>query len=311
MGCIEDAIRLSWVSGLHKLTGKPPASLKDWIAKKNYAVSSVSAQGFRISPFSHPEIIQAIGYDINRMAVASFESVAHAKVMDDLPRSLAWVAVKLYYSAFYSANALLRVSGSIPTYLEGIDIVKIKSMAFGLDVSGVKSGEYVASYSGGLLEFVKSDKRSHEVVWWEFAKYLKDAVAVYKASGAIDEDKEALSVTFNALVACLEQANCQNGNWLSHVRNRINYRHDYGVWFPYDKEVDYRKIGEMIVKTLNLSPSDIILEPTGCLSSFIKSCIFIHLLCRLAIFDISARCPKGRSFLKGGAIDFMKIARVA
>jgi hypothetical protein len=36
------------------------------------------------------------------------------------------------------------------------------------------------------------------------------------------------------LVAGLKHSGTQNGAWLSEVRNAINYRFEYGVWYPYD-----------------------------------------------------------------------------
>lgn len=311
MGYVEDALRLSWISNLRQLSGKPKYGLKEWIGKKSYALTNVGQDEFTISDIEAQGALKALSYDINKMAIGSFESLAHTRTINELPRSLSWVAIKLYYSSFYAANTLLRMNGRIPTYLEALDVSKIKSMAFGVNGPIIKPGEYVGTYRNGYIDFMKSDRKSHEVVWSELLFYLQRVEAAYKNSNALQEDKSSLSKLIKSATDCLTQGNCPHGNWPSQMRNKINYRYDFGVWFPYDNSVDYRHLSSLINKTLSTMPEEIHMIPTGDLGSLISVCAFINQLCKTSIVDMASRCPKGRSFLKDGTIEFMKLASVA
>lgn len=310
MSCVEDALRATWVTGLHQINTKSKFGVKGWLQAQKYTIARADQDGFTLTAFDLQDPLKAISFDVSRMAVGACESIAHAKVIEELPKSLSWVAIKVYYAAFYAANCLLRMAGFAPSYFEALDLVKVKRVAIGGNDSFIKSGEYVAYFDVRNLEFnfTRASKKSHELVWFEFFKYIKMVEANYSSGSALSSDKDSFAKLVNQLTACMKQNNCQDGNWLSQTRNYINYRHDYGVWFPYDAGLDYRKVNEDLASSLSGDLRDIVVENEISVRAFVKCCVLIYRMCKASVLDMAERCPKGRSFHKDAAINFMRLS---
>jgi hypothetical protein len=72
---------------------------------------------------------------------------------------------------------------------------------------------------------------AHDQFWRCFYSFLEDLSNT--VSRANEPDATALVAEVSALQLILAANGLTSGTWLSSVRNRINYQHELGVWFPY------------------------------------------------------------------------------
>ena len=85
--------------------------IRGWIATQNFSISTDIGPGnFELDVNDWSQIDRALGIESNRFGVGVIESVDGIRRDPNLPRSLAWQIVRAYYSAFYAAHALLRLS---------------------------------------------------------------------------------------------------------------------------------------------------------------------------------------------------------
>ena len=116
---------------------------------------------------------------------------------------------------------------------------------------------------------------------------------------------QSIFTKLQELCRILRHQGHNNGNWLSSIRNQVNYRHELNVWFPYKKKNQYsaEDIHRKCLMWLN-DPLDIDLMfvPGEPLKLFIHACNFIVALCRVLVKDMSERCSKGKSYLKDGSL---------
>ena len=90
------------------------------------------------------------------------------------------------------------------------------------------------------------------------------------------------------------------GNWLSLVRNQVNYHHKYGVWFPYKERQRYYAGLMASVDAWRKEPDTIFIWPQAGreVQQFVETCVLIVSVCRVMALDMAGRCPAGKSFLE-------------
>jgi len=109
----------------------------------------------------------------------------------------------------------------------------------------------------------------------------------------------------------LRYSNFSRGNWLSHVRNVVNYNHRLAVWFPYSGQPAYVKNlfksrGTWLQDPMNLN---LISHGDQDLLRFQQTCNFVVGMCRETALDMSKRCPSGKSFLLFGSVAFLNLMK--
>jgi uncharacterized phage infection (PIP) family protein YhgE len=113
----------------------------------------------------------------------------------------------------------------------------------------------------------------------------------------------------NDLISALKNWNSQNGNWLSRIRNSVNYSQTFGVWFPYK---EYIKEHDQICQNLDLhfkNPLEIDLNSFQGkdLLYFVRTCQLIHAISFDLLNDLASRHPSNRSFIKNGIMKFKNL----
>ncbi len=105
----------------------------------------------------------------------------------------------------------------------------------------------------------------------------------------------------------------QNGAWLSTVRNGLNYRHDYGVWFPCTlTPTAAKKLSNRMMDWKPLSKAGISAKPLNDLSTFVDSCNATTQLLTSSLLEISKRAPNlSSSFVSRGALRLLRTRKVA
>lgn len=218
--------------------------LKAWLANQNYFLDQdISANSFSLRAADPDNVRQALGNDLNRLAGAAFESAAGIGVDRSLPRSLAWGSIRSYYSAFFAAHGIMRLFGTACVQLEREHADKVLAVArtFGRTggLSTLDAGFFVAIVEPAFDRVTFSRLReSHRDTWATLLAVVSKLEAAIPTSAAISTHKVEASSLLSDLRSSLTRSGAVKGNWLSQVRNSINYQQSHGVWFPYTRAAD-------------------------------------------------------------------------
>jgi hypothetical protein len=317
---IEDIFRPYWAHGLNNITTNSSNTFNEWVKKSNeYQIwHQVSETDFTITVNERKSFLSPISKDCNRFSTSALESIIKVDNLTILPKSVAWLLIKQYYSAFYSAHLILRLLGLSLTQFDTESIKAIRKIAdlYGnLNNVQIEAGYYLIDYASNNLSIfckkikIKDDGGSHIALWKLFGEKLKyistDSLTKYSST-----DVQVLAIKIGELVNNLSYIGSNNYSWLSRVRNDLNYKHLYGVWHPYTldkKELDH------IIRSLNLWKGDIDqIELSNLIGKeitrFSNTCQYIIGLSKKISNDMSQRCSEGTSFFKSGYDKIINIA---
>ena len=316
---IERVLRQFWLPGITSITGKQQRGLQAFLLDDRYRVYAFpTANFFEITPLDSNEIKHAICHDLSRMACAAFESVYAVQPPAGLEKSSGWGVIRSYYAAFFAIHAIVRIFGTTCTQLDVQHIQYISKVTSYTHAETVKhsGGLYCGKWDdvNGVLRFSKPTENTHEATWKIFLDLLielRDSLLNGSSIGlVVDLQNTALELD------SLRKALCENGfnlgNWLSNIRNRVNYRHDFDAWFPYGKPKNhYHSIwngaderwlkSPMPIKTIPIHGRELekMIELSGAIVS----------LCRCFIEHISETCVKKESFVKYGPYSIIELLR--
>lgn len=317
---IEDIFRIYWAPKLNTIQINNSIDLKNWLVKGNsYQVSSqIKSDEFEISVYDRLDFLLPISQDCNRFSTSSIESVLKIENHSILPKNISWTLIKQYYSAFYSAHCTLRMLGYSLSQLDSDVIKQISNSATNYNFKNgvnLENGYYLIDYSkdSNIIKFkkikVKKDGGSHVSLWKIYGEKMKfisnDLLLKFDNS-----DAQIISEKLDNLISNLNYVGSNNYSWLSRIRNELNYKHGFGVWFPYNlpkPQVD------MLKRNNNLWKSDLLKIELKSLTGkeiirFSNTCQFIIGINNSICKDMSNRCPIGKSYLDNG---FKKIINVA
>ncbi len=309
---IEDIFRPYWAAGLNNITTNNSKTFNDWVKLGNdyQILNQVNETEFILSAIERKIFLAPISKDCNRFSTSALESIIKIDNLEILPKSLSWILIKQYYSAFYSAHLILRTLGFSLSQFDSDGIRSVKKVAelYGyLNNINVESGYYLVDYSQNNNFItckkvkIKDDGGSHVALWKLFGEKLKfistDCLTKFDSA-----EVQTIVAKLDDLVNNLSYVGSSNFSWLSRVRNELNYKHSYGVWHPYslDKnDVDY------IIRSLDLWKGDIekieLANLTGKeMIRFTNTCHFIIGLSKKISNDMTQRCSEGNSFFKSG-----------
>jgi hypothetical protein len=82
---------------------------------------------------------------------------------------------------------------------------------------------------------------SHEATWKLFLETLSDLRNLLLSPVAVGlaTDLQQTALDLDSFRAGLCEGGFNNGNWLSNIRNRVNYRHEFDAWFPYGRPAQH------------------------------------------------------------------------
>jgi hypothetical protein len=316
----EEALRLCWLNGLSSLTGSPPLGLRDWLVAGTYAFQvPPSTQSFEFFVPNLSEAVQAYAHDANRMSCGAFESVMSIAPVINMRRSLAWFALKAYYAAFYSAHAFLRLQGTSLTQLDAREATRIASVAqaYGYATARTIRSGFHSIYFEPVSKTITASQvaasggGSHEILWAKYAEALRRLITRVQSSALLSTDKAAVISKLTQAVTLLSQSNSPKGNWLSKVRNEINYRHGMGLWYPHPASNNVERCMTLIRTELRCDPIDNQLENNDGFDAFLTLCLFVVNLTRVTIIDMSNLHLNRSSFQESGPMIVLRNARLA
>lgn len=115
---LSDGLRPLWLSSITEVEGTPEGRLSEWVARGQYYFDrpfGPSSVSFAITLGG--DLLNIFAAEISRFCSASIETsigIAQSK----MPKSTAWLAIQMYYAAFYAAHCLL---SGLPDVLNQLD----------------------------------------------------------------------------------------------------------------------------------------------------------------------------------------------
>ena len=320
MSTLANTLRPFWAPGLNDISGNIVKGLGGWLTDEEFNIfEPVKAKHFVLSMADAEPFLAALAADINRTAIAAYESVRLATRSTLFPKSTAWPVIKSYYAAFFAAHAILRMLGTGFTTLEIPHAASINRIAtlYGVSNENVTPGTFTFTYFGAQREahwdrFDSSSGGVHERFWAFFRLRIANLSRdVLKTGGGITSDNQAVSGRLTELLDNLCYEACPKGNWLSVVRNRVNCRHQFGAWYPYRPEDSWGAADERMTNHWLADPMGINLTSHAerNLRRFQETCSFIVACCRVLVSDMASRCANGKSFHTYGWLAIDRFAR--
>ena len=224
------------------LVSEAPAAggLRGWLQQETFGVSlSASGNEVVLNGIVAENFFPYLLSDYSRFAMAAHESI-HLSFADPFDRrATAWSLINRYYSAFFSAHALLRVHGRGVTWIDGAEAARLEKLGKLYIGTNFQFGKGGYAFEFGLsnsfnaelrLARLNSGSGSHDDFWRYFSTYLVNLGAGLLKSGAIDAQQAV--ARFDEIRQII-LAPSMKGAWLSFMRNEINYQHKFGTWFPF------------------------------------------------------------------------------
>lgn len=317
MSLLASTLRQFWAPGLNDIEGNVSKGLGAWLADENYLIyKEIKAKQFILNVSDSESFLAALAAEVNRTGIAACETIRHNTKNSLLPKSTAWVAIKSYYAAFFAAHAVLRMFGQGFITLDQVQVNSINKIGrlYGLSHEDVSAGNFVFSFSGDTKEIrwdrVDSSTGGVHEKFWGYFKLRIEALSteLLKTKVGIQADNQQISLRLSELVANLCFQSCAKGTWLSVVRNKVNYRHQFGAWYPYRAEESWGAIDERTTEHWMLDPMKIELttHTDKNLHRFQETCNFIIASCRVLADDMASRCAAGKSFHNYGWLAIMR-----
>lgn len=300
---VANPLRLLWLADIAKSFGPRSMTTERILDKKNATVNRPVTKGeFSLYIGNPKNTLAYFSHEADRFASASFESMLIEESRAGMARSIGWSLIRAYYSAFFAMHALLRIHGWACTRVHGNAIGSINSEIRTLfpDSEKIDGGLYFLEAVNGGSEILMTrmdtgSGGSHEVLWSLLSKYMKAVTDIALSDNTDPVANATLTVAIDGFLMLLKKKG--GPVWFTQVRNRINYSHDYGAWFPYTgSSIDANRIGAQLGGWL-MSPEEALAEISSEeLLQFSASCAFIVSLCRTTIEDLAFRSVASSPF---------------
>lgn len=231
------------MNDIFQVTISTESDLKAWLANGHYLIGksltpSVKdrATEFELRFNQRDALYASLANDCNRFALAAIESMWSVGKIEKLPKSTGWAAVQMYYSAFFAAHALLRMYGWACSQLDDGHVDKVFQIANATGQNGVvasvENGFYFSSVTNNEIQFRKL-KDSHADTWASFSLLLTWLIGNISNTTGIGKHKTDAQNMISNIKQAIHMSGAAKGNLLSQIRNKINYQHTHGVWYPY------------------------------------------------------------------------------
>lgn len=240
---IANVLSRFWLPNIENVCfNVPQNNLKSWLADEQYCIKSIISQKhFELAITNRNKYIQVMAEECFNFEIAAFESVLNINEITTAPKSHAWLLITLYYAAFFSAHAILRIFGRTCTQFERGHMLAVMRLArsSGLlpaTIKNIDAGSYLTFYdlSNNFVRMKKVDN-SHVSLWVCFEELLKDLRDYISPLQVPTKIKNKLILGLIELSDSLSDYNrkLDQSNWLSIQRNKINYQLPHSFWYPY------------------------------------------------------------------------------
>jgi hypothetical protein len=217
--------------------------IRSWMIHGAYQASRSSNQSEVILENIYTdEIINYISFDYERFAFSSLESFCISSLESKSLQLAGWPLLKMYYSAFFAAHAIMRGLG------RGVVKIEKKQSEAIEQILQVMTGSAQGFMPGMYLYRMYSDSTGrvklslkphnekggvHESFWKSFVEFLEEV-----SESAVQNNFPDASTLLSGVaeISPMMKKDPRRGSvWFSSLRNEINYQHKHGVWFPLGK----------------------------------------------------------------------------
>jgi uncharacterized protein (UPF0332 family) len=257
---------------------KTEIDIKAWVANQHYLLDDdLDSRTFALRVTDITYLIAAFANDCNRMAMATIESTVGLQIDPKMEKSGAWGIIRAYYAAFFAAHSIVRMFGISCSQLEQAHTNKIYEIATLLgrtnNLNKLEKGFYSIRMSTDSTNiYFEKFNDSHRDTWAIFLSLLDILKINSEHIETLSKYKiEAIDI-LTKIKQGITRSHCSHkGNWLSKVRNSVNYQHSHGVWFPYERKVvaplyldkmakEWLKSSEILKSTLRNGEIEIFFE---------------------------------------------------
>ena len=297
-----------WLQEIHTAKGPRGLSTEKFLSTINVTpnlISDPNELSFYVgNPKRTPEYFC---HEADRFASASFETLLSNAPVVGYERSTAWQLIRGYYAAFFSVHALLRLHGLACSRITSTTTAplnrEVRRMHPG-SLSMVGGLYYIRSKSGGseiaLTKFDSTAGGSHEALWALLTDYMRTATQ----RALLDSADPVASANFATTIDKFTTVVKKRGGdmWFTQVRNRINYSHGYGSWFPYQgSTTDTARVALCLGGWLK-EPSEALIDLAADeVTQFAQACSLLVSLCRVTIQDVAFRSIARSPFRQSSA----------
>lgn len=214
--------------------------LRQWLIDGAYVPEvNASTGAVELASITTVDLVPYLSFDFERFALASAESLLIANIEHTGHKLASWPLLKLYYSAFFAAHAVMRSQGAGVIKIERNHVTKINQF---LSIMGVSSNNLTPGmYIYRLDMSARSSPRMtfsphgagggvHEAFWKSFCEFLDDRASTAVSTGAVDAQN--LVSGSEEIRRAVSGSTTNSGSWISAMRNDINYQHKHAVWYP-------------------------------------------------------------------------------
>lgn len=313
-----------WLPGINRRAIDSEVGIREWISGGQWTFAELLRKNkAKITAHVFDEYAQASLVDAITLSIAASESAsAYSRPVAGIDdRSCAWRLISVYYAAYFAANALMRICGYACTNISALECASVNEMAILTGFKGAADNHKLTqgiyfirpvSIPDGVVsvDMLNGGGGVHIQFWIGFKRFLEDLRISINASDRLKHEKKSAQSELTSLIDGLTYANSANGSWLSEVRNSINYRFEFGSWYPYSKS---RANGSEIEAILRDSVRNgrVAIPPPGALvpevlrATHISAALLFWLSEWLRIVDAGSSGRK-KSLLSNGALGMLK-----
>lgn len=292
---LANSLRLLWIRGLPESTGPRSFTTENFIQPKYVTVTGLNeSDGLRLYAGNPSNAVSYFSHETDRFASASFESIITGAKVTAHPRSTAWLIIRAYYAAFFAVHAMLRMHGWACTRLLPNTIAKLNGELEQFYPSSPKltGGLYLLRLQSDARELIckklegTTQGGTHEALWSVFNDYL--AAAATTVLSDQDQDHQEFVAIVDEFKRLLDRFG--GSTWFTQLRNRVNYSHEYGAWFPYSKSTcDYDRLEATMAHWKSEPINALKVAGKDELVLFMSACAFLVGMCSTTIRDLAYR----------------------
>jgi len=281
------------------------SGFKDWIMRGNFIPSMSDRCTLLLSRIRVDDFSVATSFDYERFALSAQETYLFALSARKKIPSLSWPLLNHYYSAFFSAHAIMRSRGAGLSKLdkEQADFLSDSLKIYDPEGKEIKAGMYFflsqksdvdrAGEMSVEITLAKDGNGVHDSFWSTFSKYIEAEAEKSALQGQAD------SASFVEHALTLRNAigvNSRKASWISTIRNQINYQHDFEAWMPYNKKsranISMSKIENSTFTQVRLDRS----KDSDPIGAFLSTSCYLSKLNMAVAESIAARSQRGGAF---------------
>lgn len=297
-------------NAIFEVRSSSESDIKAWLANQDYFLSQplssshenrVSRFNLQIKNLDFLTVVMA--NECNRFAQAAIESMWSISSLEKIPKSTGWTSIQLYYASFFSAHAMLRLFGRACSQLDNTHTNKIHEVAVATSMDAgvrvIESGFYKSSINSKEFCFEKV-KDSHADTWNSFSNLLSWMISEIPNTTGINSHKILSMELLEKIKNSLSKSGAPKGNWPSIIRNKVNYQHTHGVWYPYKGALhDHRRINDNLAWLKNPSFFDLNTNGNDIDFLFSLSNTILSLMYQLILFGHTRAGSKSVPFSNG------------